>query len=192
MQFRILHLLVFLTGLAGVLAIREVGQIDIFRQTLALFGTLVLAWVTCSLALSNKSKWTWVFGSVSGVLVAATVSAVTMLTWPAMVNCDINGEPFMPFEFYLREIALFVVICPIIGAAVGGWLIAASQPELKARFAIPVRFSKLVLGAAIVFRLLTLVGEMRPDWETLALFGILVFSIHTWNWMPRLLQADGA
>lgn len=190
MQFRIFHLLFVISGLAGILAIREMGNVDIFRQMLTIFSTLVLAWLFSSLAFLRFPVWSWVFGAAGGILAASAVAAVTMLTWPWWVDCDLNGDPFMPFGFYLREVVLFVVACPFIGAAVGGWQIVSRRSELQKRFSVPIGFSKLVLSAAILFRLLSLVGEMRPDWETLSLFGILVFSVHTLNWMPRLLRAN--
>ncbi len=169
------------------MAIRD---FEIFRQALMIFSTLSLAWLFSSLTLSRMSNWTLVCGAAAGVLVVTAWSALTIATWPQFIGLDLANEPQIPYEYYFREVGFFLFACPIIGAAVSGWLIVASRPSLRKSYSIPVKFSKIILFAAILFRLLSLVGEMRPDWKTLSMFCSLIFVVHSFNWLSRLFRTS--
>lgn len=184
MQFRIAHLLMVITCISAIMAIQNV---EIFRQIVTVFWTLLAAWMVGSVAARSRWSWNWQLGALAGLAVTVAWYLILMLTWPRFFNLKVMGLlSISPTYVFWREVSFFALFTPLVGAAVGGWAVVANHPELSSRFKIPVTFSQAVLAGVVVFRLLTLVGDYIPDWESLSLFAVLVFVIHTFNWLPRL------
>jgi hypothetical protein len=185
MQFKISQVMIFITCFACVMAIRD---LSVFRQGVGLLATVSGAWIAGAIAIAAGSKRAWQWGALAGIFLTFVWYLIVYLTWPALVAKNLGINFSIPLEFFVREVAFLVAFSAIAGACVGGWVTVADQEELKKDFAVAVLMSKLILLAVVVFRLLKLVGDMRPDWGTLSLFCALVFVIHTFSWLPRLYR----